>query len=239
MKKHTYLPLVTAIFGLLGLGLRSWLFSLTDSRNLLPVWHISSVLLGVLTAGFLIFLFLAVRPLHVIRKHSQLFPAGLPGAVGCAAAAAGVLVHCLSQFIASRELFAMICLPAGILTAAAMGYTAVSRAKGRPVQMLPYFALTAYLILHAFSQCQQWGSESQLLYYLQPLLACVLLLLTAYQQTALLVQKSSRRWFVFFRMSALFFCCVSICSQSPLFYLAMTLWTGLDQCNLQTNREGA
>lgn len=238
--KHTcnrsYLPLLTAVAGLAGLGLRAWLFFLTDDRGLLPAGHISSWILGILTLAVGVGLLLAVRPLNPVRKYCRMFPPSLPGAVGSAIAALGVLGHAIRQAAASN-LFSLICLLLGILAAVSMGFAAYFRWKGKQPSVFPHAALALYLILHALFQCRQWGTEPQLVYYFYPLLACIFLMITAYQQAALTLLKGNRCNFVLVRMAALYFCCVSICSSSPLFYLSMAFWTGLDQCTLQCDRE--
>ena len=93
--------------------------------------------------------------------------------------------------------------------------------------------VTVYLMFHLVSQYRLWSSESQLLIYFFPLMASIFLMLSAYHSAVLDLRKESRSGFVFFSQAALFFCMISIYSQSWLFYTTMSLWLATGLCSLQ------
>ena len=57
-------------------------------------------------------------------------------------------------------------------------------------------------------------------------------MLTGYHNAVLDARKSKRNWFVFYNQSALYCCCLSLWSDSWLFYLSMGFWMLSSLCSL-------
>lgn len=231
--KPKLLPWLTLGAGGIGLALRVWLFSLRDSKGLLPAGHIADVLTFVLTAAFMAVLFLCVQPLGPISRYSRLFPASPVRAVGCGLGGAGILYAAIRDVSGSGAL-GIAALVVGIGAAAALAYAAYCRLKGIHPTCLVHALPALYLMLHAVLQVRTWSSETQLSVYFFPLLAVIFLMITAYHYGVLDLKKSSRRWFVFCNQAALFCCCLSFNGNGGLFYMGMAAWMACDLCALST-----
>ena len=234
--KPSYLPAVTLIAGAVGFGLRMWLMRTgEDARGLLVTTHPAHILVFVLTALTLAALFLFVRPLSSLKRYNDLFPKRFLPAAGCIAAAVGILLVSFRDRTLRSDMVTGVCLLLGVLAAGCLVAIAFCRIRQRRPPFFLHAIVTLFLMAHLISQYRLWSSEPQLQVYFFPLLSSVFLMLTAYYSTVLDTKKTSRRWFVFCNQSALFFCCVSVCSEIGLFYLTMAFWmfTGLCSLNVQ------
>lgn len=231
--KPSHLPFVTLAAGVLGLILRIWLKRTgTDGEGLLIPNHPAQILVFVLTALFLVYNLLCVRPLNAIKRYSDLFPEKWIPGIGCIFAAAGILTVIFRERTMRSDLVTAVCLWLGILSAICMIVLAVYRFRRRRPPCYFHVIITLFLMTHLISQYRLWSSEPQLYVYFFPLLASVFLMLTAYHHAVLDEKKHSRRWFVFCNQSALFFSCVSISGETGLFYLLMALWLFSGLCSL-------
>lgn len=232
--KPTHIPLLTLLCGAIGLLLRVWLFAAgIDEKGLLISSHPANTLVFVLTAVFMALLLLAVRPLHSVANYRILFPASPLPILGCAAAAVGVLLSAFREISMRRDPVTIVTLILAAVAAVCLLLRARCRFKGTRPHYLLQTALTVYLMLHLISQYRLWSAEPQLQQYFFQLLASVLLMLTAYHGTMLDAKRASRRWFVFCNQAALFCCCLSLNSESWLFYLTMGIFTATTLCSLQ------
>lgn len=233
--KPAWLPLFTLIAGLVGLGLRLWLFlGGTDEKGLLVAKHPAGILVFILTAIFLVVLALWVLPLNPVAKYQKLFPARPLAGIGCMAAAAGILYVDIRDLIARQDTITMITLVVGVIAAGALVLLGVCRWRGKRPSFWPRAAVTVYFMLHLISQYRLWSAESQLQVYFFPLMASVFLMLTAYHGAVLDSEKNgSRRFYVFTSQAALFFCFLSLQGNSWPFYLTMGLWQAADLCSLK------
>lgn len=235
--KPSFLPGITFIAGALALVLRI-LLQVTgiDEKGLLVTGHFAGVLLYILTALFLATLFLCVWSVNNLSRYSKLFPASLPGAVGCILAAAGVLYTGVAQ--AFRQSDPLTLVTALVAVGAAICFVRIGmlRQKGQRPSYLLYTTVTVYFMLQLVCQYRFWSPESQFLLYFFPLLASVFLTLTAYQATCLTVNKGIRWQYIFFNQAALFFCFVSLISKYWVFYLAMGLWVSTNLCSTRIIR---
>ena len=231
--KPSCLPFMTLAAGILGLALRLWLMATgVDVKGLLVTTHPAHILVFVLTALVMGFLALAVRPLDALKHYTDLFPRKPLAGFGCIAAAVGILLVCLQDRSKRADMVTNVSLILGVLAAICLVLIAICRFNGRR----PFFGLhcivTLFMMVHLVSQYRLFSSEPQLQVYFFPLLGSVSLMLTAYYSAVLDARKSSRRWFVFCNQSALFFCCVSVCGESWLFYLTMAFWMFTGLCSL-------
>ncbi len=229
------LPLILGA-GALGAALRAWLLHTgIDSRGLLLRAHPGSYLPFILTAAVMAVLYLFLRPMTGVPAYKRLFPRSAAAAIGCLAAAAGILISDLYEFTPADSIRVISCI-LGIAAAGCLIYLAVCRLRNlRPAPGF-HSCVTVYLMVHLLSQYRTWNSEPQLQLYVFDLLASVFLMFFAYRRTTLDAGSGSRRWYVFFRFGALFFCLLAIPGGNWLFYLCMAVWTAADHCSLRPER---
>lgn len=233
MIKPSILPIFTLAAGILGLGLRVWLFfGGTDRKGLLVASHPANALTFILTALVLAALFLFIRPLNAVDRYQKLFPRAKFPAAGCVAAAVGIAWVNLRDLNMRTDAITMISLFLGILAFISLLILACCRFKRiRPVFFL-HMVVTVYLMFHLISQYRLWSAEPQLQVYFFPLLSSVFLMLTGYHNAVLDARKSDRKWFVFCNQGALYCCCLSLWGDSWLFYLTMGFWMLSSLCSL-------
>lgn len=232
--KTTLLPLITLICGLIGFGLRLWLFGTgIDEKGLLVTGHPAGILVWILTAVVIAAVALGTRKLAPISKYSQLFPASIFACIGCVLGAAGILYVNIREYLLVRDVITLVTMILGLLAGVALVLLGVCRCKGKRPAFWLQSIVTVYFMLHLVSQYRLWSAEPQLQVYFFPLLASVFLMLTAYHGAVLDAEKGSRRWYVFSSQCALFFCCLSLQGTSWPFYLTMALWLATGLCSLK------
>lgn len=230
------LPWFTMGAGGLGLVLQLWFFAGIDEKGLLPASHPALSLTYILLALVLAVLFFSTRGLLPIAKYSRLFPKGIGRAVGCAAAAAGVLyagIFCMKH---SGGL-GTVTFAVGLAATFCMALLAYIRLKGGRPSVVLHTLLTVFFMLFTVCNCRSWGSEPQIHSYIFPLLAGVFLMFTGYYNAVLDVQKGSRKGLVLTNQAALFFCCLSLAGTNRFFYLTMIVYLALDLCSVNKGRQ--
>ncbi len=227
-------PVLALCAGLVGIALRLWLFSTgVDEKGLLRSEHPANAACYILTAltFFAVFLCLGTVPKNV--PYRGLFPPSPISAAGCWIAAAGIGFTVISDLPNATDTVAWVCNLLGLLSVAALAVLGFCRLKGRRPNPVCHSLVTLYLMLHLVCQYRHWNSETQVSTYFFRLLASVLLMLSTYQLATLDAGTGTPKKCLFFRYSALFFCCVAIWEESPVFYAAMALWILFDTSNLQ------
>lgn len=237
MKSKTkYLPIVTLALGLMGFGLRIWLFRTgVDHKGLLIPSHPANALTFILTAVALVVIALSVRKLRSIRSHKKLYPASVLPMLGCIPAALGILWTAWTELQLKNDMITLITLILGVLAAVSLILLGIGRKKGLRPNFMMQALLTVYLMFHLVAQYRMWSSEPQLQVYCFQLLASVCLMLCVFHGTILDTQVGSRRQFVFFNQAGLFFCCMSLVGDSWIFYLTMGLFCATNLCSLRDN----
>lgn len=221
------LPILPLSAGILGLLLRFWLYATgIDEKGLLVTGHPLMPISFLLTAAVLAALLLCCRN---IPKNSD-FPESPVAALGCAAAAIGILLTNTLELIIRQDTITIVCFALGIAAAICMLIATACHIKGNRPSFIVFGILTVYLMLHPLSQYRLWSADPQLMNYCFHLLASVFLMLTGYHRTALDAGKGNAKWYTFCSQAALFFCCISIHGDSWLFYLSMALWTAAGLC---------
>lgn len=234
------LPYIVPGAGVLGLYMRIWLFSTGfDRKGLLSAAHPANIILYILTAAVLVFVLFCVRPLAGIPVYRKLFPRSVPACVGSCVGGAGILAAVISELLSSRNAFTIITAIFGALAAMGLVMSGILRLRQARPRYYLHAAVTAYLMLHLVCQYKVWNIEPQLQNYLPQLLASVFLMLAAYHRTMLDAGGGSRSGYVFFNYGALFFCCVSLWTDTPIFYLGMAAWTATCQCSLEPKKANA
>ena len=219
---------VTAVIGgLLGALLQLWLqLVYVDSAGLLSPWSLPEILTAALTVvviGLLVF-FSFRCPKKTDYETS--FPGFIPGAVGCIAAAAGILVS-LFTGPGNRDGLQSIAYLLGWAAAISLIVLAGYRFLGkRPFFLFPAI-LTLYFLLSLISEYRIWSAVPQIQNYLYPLLALLAMTLATYHRTALVADSGGFRPYLFFSRIALYFTCLAlVCVQDYryVFYLSMAIW---------------
>lgn len=228
------LPLIVLAAGIVGMLLRLWQYvGGTDGKGLLIPGHPSTILLLILTVASLALILLCTWNLSQGSKYRYNFPESMPGCVGAAAAAMGVLVASVLDLLTGQDMLTLISGFLGMMAAASLCVLAVSRLRGQIPHVVFPLCVTLYLMLHLICQYRVWSGEPQLLSYCWPLLASVCVMLSAYQTAAFGGQLGHRRPQAFFHLAALYFCCLSLIGDhDPGFYLAMGVWMFTDICRL-------
>lgn len=232
--KHKHLPWLILAAGILGALLRLWLYAAgTDDRGLLTGGHIAHWLLWLLTAGVAAVLILGVMDLKQAGKYSFNFPASLTGAVGAAAAAAGLLVFSLMELFSPGDSLTRLDAFLGLLCAAALAFLGFCRRKGLHPSVLFHGMICLYMMLHLVGRYRLWSSEPQIQDYFFPLMSTVCIMLSSFYGAAFAANAGSRRPHTLFHLAGVYFCLVSLprCD-APLFYLAMGVWLFTDLCSL-------
>lgn len=239
--KHPFKPGILPYFtlgaGVVGLGLRIWLYTGgVDEKNLFLTGHPANTLLMILTAVTLLCLVLCVLPLTGSPAYSKLFPPSMLSFVGCCVGCAGILATNLYELLQHTDTVTVLSLVLGIAAGGSLLYAGYCRYRGIRPGFLFRAIVTMYFMLHLVSQYRVWSSEPQLQKYFFALLASVFLMLSAYQRTTLDAGQKVRRWYVFCNQAALFCCLVATVGEGGLFYLTMGFWTLTELCSLKRVR---
>ena len=213
--------------GLCGLALRFWLFADgVDERGLLIADHPGNIMSYVLLASMLgVLLFLAFQCPKQLRRP---LPASQTAFIGCVVAAAGILLADILELTQTQDAVTIVSSVVGLLAAVSFFYMGVRRKGGHRSSMAAFTVIIAYFMTHLVVQYRLWSAEPQLQLYVFPLLASAFLMLYAYHRAGLDVNGKQFRRYIFFNQAALFFCCLSLNTDTWLFYLAMAVWAATD-----------
>ncbi len=231
--QHKNLPWLTLICGGIGLLLQIWLLSTENSKGFITRWHISEILLVVLTVLFLLALLAATRSLTQGSKYSFNFPASRIGAAGTAIAAVGIAVLSGLELTAAPDNLARICWLAGLPSAIALVLIAYGRLKGRRPSVLLHAWLCVWLVLLLVCQYRSWSSDPQLEDYCYRLLALVFAMISVYHRATFGADFGRRSSYAFFCLGCVYFCCLSIAGPGgKLLYPCLGIWQLTDLCRL-------
>ena len=227
-----FIPVLTLAAGMIGIILRIWLFSSgIDEKGLIRTAHPANTASIFLTGLVLIGIFLCLQTVCGKPPYRGLFPPSQLSAAGYWIAAAGIGCTVIQELAQSANMIANVCIVLGVATAVCLVVLGICRLKGiRPNPFL-HTLVAVYLVVRLVLQYRQWSSETQLPVFFFQLMASVSLMLSIYHQAALDANLGNIKLQLFFRYSALFFCCLSIPAQSPVFYASMAIWTALCGCN--------
>ena len=229
-----YVPLLALCGGVLGFFLRLWLFSTgVDEKGLLRQDHPAAAMVFILTGLVLLGIYLCLRPLTGQGTYRRIFPRSPLAAIGCWVGAIGILITDIVELASAADSITFLSGLFGIAAAGCLVVLGWCRWNGARPNHLLHGIVTVYLLLHLVSQYRLWSAESQLQVYFFQLLASLFLMLSTYHRTTLDAGKGSRRQFLFFQFGALFFCCMALFGETPLFYLTLAVWAGTVDCFLK------
>lgn len=228
-----YLPLVTLAASLLGLLLRIWLLGTDNGKGFIIRGHISAVLLYILTAAFIVYLFLATRPLVEGNKYRYNFPPSMLGAVGTLIAAFAFGVTSILEWIGTTDTLTVIASLLGIISMFALVFVAHCRWKGNHPSTLFHIVVCAYLMLRLICMYRQWSADPQLQDYSFQLLGIVCMMLAAYHRATFDANFGKRHSYIFFALASVYFCCLSLAGPDHiLFFLGSAVWFFTNLCSL-------
>lgn len=225
--------------GLLGFCLRKLLYATgIDGRGLLVANHPCQIALWCLTAAVAaVLLFFGLR-LKGSAVYKHCYPVSVSAAVGCLAAAAGIVFTVLPEFGDSSsvlEIFVWVLGLGAALAFVVIGVCRVARAK-------PYFLLHAliclYLSLRLVTKYQQWSADPQAQDYCFYLTAYIALMLTAYHQAAFDAAMGKHHLLWIFSLGSVYLSCTSLAGTQDTALLAgAALWAFTNLTNLNPRRQ--
>lgn len=227
-----YLPWTVLAAGFVGMLLRLWLMNTENDRGFVEKFHVSAILLLVLTTAVLILLYFFTRPLQQGSKYSFNFPVSTVGAAGAFAAAMGIGVSSGMDLMAATELISVIAAAMGIISALCLVYVGHCRFKGLQPTVLPHVVICLGLILQLICRYRQWSADPQLYDYCYQLLALACTMVAVYQRACFDADMGKRHNYTFFSLAAVYFCTISLSSSDWLFYLSLGCWLFTGLCNL-------
>lgn len=222
--------------GGLGLALRTVLYATgIDARGLLVRGHWAEIGLWIVTAVAVLGIFLLTRPITGSKYHQKAFPRSTAAAVGCAAAAAGILLN-ITPGSQGTALETVELILGGIAIAALLAL-AFCRFTGRKPTAFFHCAVCVYLALRMVGQYRLWSSIPQLQDYCFYLGAHVALMLTAYQLAAFDAGMGNHRTLWAWGLASLYLCCLSLVGDGqPLLMLCCGIWVYTNLSQLRPRR---
>lgn len=231
--KPAKLPWVALAAGGIGLLLRLWLFSTADGNGLLPVWHISEILLWLLTVGVMALLLYGTKDLTEAAKYRFNFPASIPGGMGAWLAALGIGGTSLIELLTSTDTMTTVTAVLGLVTTLVLFFIGNCRKNGRHPSTLFHTAICVFMMTRLINQYRHWSSDPQLQDYCFQILAIVCLMLCCYHRALFDANIGKRRPYAFFNLAAVYFCCLSLPGwEHTAFFLGCGVWMFTDSCNL-------
>lgn len=224
--KASYLPFIGLGAGILALLLRLWLFTTgIDNKGLVITEHPANAAGYIVLGIMMLALLLAVWPLKKSKASKVTFTPGIVPCVGAFAAGAGAFCTGILEMMAAPGTFGLVAFILGLAAAVCFVYTGLARRKGETPSYYLHAVISFYFMFHILTQYRHWNTEPQLQHYFPQLMASAFLMITAYQRAALDHGTGKPADYYFFNYGALFFSCVAIVGDAPVFYLTMALWT--------------
>ena len=210
--------------GGLGIALRALLYATgTDVRGLLIRGHWAEIGLWLVTAATILGIFLLTRPVTGPRDYEKVFPKSPSAALGCLAAAAGILLNI--RLVPGGTMLEMLEPALAGIAAVSMVALAICRFTGRKPMFLFHCFLCVYLAVRMVGQYRQWSAIPQLQDYVFYLGAHVALMLTAYQQAAFDGGMGNHRLLWAWSLGSVYLCCLSLVGEGQkLLPLCFGIW---------------
>lgn len=236
-RRPANLPILCAVLGCVGMGLRFWfLQTAVDEKGLLtghPA-NLGTVLVCLLTLGALLF---ALMGRGDSKKASGMFPASLPGALSTVAAAVAMALSGIAGYREATGALLKVAGIVGILSAVACLLLALCRFKGFRAHWLLRGMVSVFFMLHLLQHYQSWFSQPQLAAYIFDLLAHIGLMVVAYQRMALDMGGGGRKAFILSSQLTGVLCLLALPGSGEVFFhAAMGAWMFLDAGKLRLPR---
>ena len=219
------LPWAVLAAGVLGFILELLLSSFGGSFLYALLW----VLTG-LTAALLVW---GTRDLKQAPKYSFNFPASPFGAAGAAAAAAGILICCITKLNSASDVLSLLDIVLGVGAAAALVFLSRCRWKGLHPSIVFHAVICVYLMVDLICVYRLRSSDPQVWKYCFSVLASVAIMLSCYYDAAFAANAGNRKMHTLSHLSAVYLCLLSLpMGGNPVFYLTMAAWAFTNLCSL-------
>lgn len=230
-----HLPFITLIAGVVGFLLRLWTLSpRPDSEGLYQPQPLAWTLLWIVTALLLISIPLSTTRLKRNGHYTEHFPASVVGGVGTLLAALGITVYGFSTMITSADLLTTVVGILGVSSGVCMVVLAFARFNGEQPNFLFRVIVCLFLAVRIFVCCRNWSNEPQIGIFLFPFLASICMMLACYQLCCFDVNIGKRRQSLFWSLSGVYFCILSLPGNSELlFYGSIGVWLATNLCALR------
>ena len=233
------LPVMMLIWGITALVLRKVLYATAvDVKGLLLRNHPLSIALTVLTIGVLIRTLLAVRKLDTADSYEELYVSGLPGAIGNAAAGAGILVTVLTSSPGMGSYLESAWRILGLAAPVCFVVAAVARVFGKKPFFLLHVVACLFFVLHIVTRYQLWSGNPQMQDYVFTLLGTMTLLFFGFYTAAMEAECGSFRMRFGMGLAAVYLCLGELARSScPALYLGGILWVLTDLCSIRNQKK--
>ena len=233
LRSPLFLPVGTLLMGILGAILRLWLQSANIESGHFSNEHIANWLLFALVIIVFVLLVIGTWNLIEANKYSFNYPASLLRCIGCGAGALARAVFNFLNLLAGGDLLSTIAAVLGLLSAAALGFIAFCRLRGKHPNFLLHCLIIVHLLLQLICYYRMWSGEPQTQAYVFPLLSSVFLMLSVYHSAMFDGNFGNRRVHTLLHLMTVFLCCICcVCGYRPLMFLCFGFWMLTDLCNL-------
>lgn len=229
------LSVLMLILGIAALVLRRTLYTVAvDVKGLLVPKHPLELALAVLTAATLAVIVLAVRNLKGSGIYEDYHFGSLPGAIGNAAAGAGILITVLTTASGIGGYLESIWRFLGLAAPACLLLAGIARILGKKPFFLLHVVVCLFFVLHIVTRYQIWSGHPQMQDYIFSLLGAMVLMFFCFYTAAMEAGCGSRRMMVGMGLAAIYLCMAELARSScPALYLGGILWVLSELCSMQ------
>lgn len=226
MRKYLrYANLLALGAGAVGMLLAFWLFSAgTDEKGLYPANHIGWILLGIWTLAAAVVFWLLSRQAGINRAFAQNFPASLPGALGYAAAAIGMLSGSIGM-LKSGSIMDMAAGAISLVGSIGLLWASLCRFQGRRCKLLVHMLPCFFFTIRLFALGQAYGAEPEMCRFVYCFAATVTVVPACYWLWSFDVNMGNRPNCIFWCLAAGYFNLVAAVNcDLALLHLTTAVW---------------
>ena len=230
-----YADIIVLICAVLGMLLQLWIvLGGTDDQGLYPAGHPGWILSWILSTGVMVFLWLLTRRVGHNRSYRANFPASIPAALGCAAAAVAVGLTGWQQLNLNVLFLDRLTGILGLVSAGALLLAAFCRLKGTQPAFYCYLIPCVFFALHVFFLGRELGGEPEAIRYLFRFLAALSLIPACYHLWGFCVGAGDRQSCLFWSLLAGYLCMLSAPMRNGgALYLILGVWMLTNPCALK------
>ena len=224
----TMLPVWMLLPGAAALVLRWWLYAAcVDAKGLLPRNHPLEIVLMLLTGAVLLLIAGIAGKQDTDRADSE----NLPGAVGNAAAGAGILATVLTGMPMMDNYLGIVWRCLGFVAPVCLLLAGAARFLGKRPFFLLYVVPCLFFVVHIVTRYQLWSSQPQMQGYVFALLGAMALMFFGFYTAAREADCGSPGMRLGMGLAAIYLCMAELArSSSPALYLGGILWVLTELC---------
>lgn len=230
-----FADIIILICATIGMVLQLWIFlGGPDEKGLYSTTHPGWIISWVLSGAVLVFVWLVTRQVGNNHSYKANFPASIPGAIGCLAAAVAIGFTGWQRLADSMLWLDTLSGLLGLLSAIGLLVAAFCRLQGKQPPFICYMLPCAFLALHVFFLGRELGGEPEMIRYLFRFLAVLSLIPACYQFWGFCVGAGERQACLFWCLLAGYLCILSApVGEDGLLYLVMGIWMLTNPCTLK------